>query len=484
MYLTDTFVYSVLISLSNIILVNAVASPRTLIARYPIPTTTTLKGSNGLYVSGYTSTSEGSRNKTNSAGHTQSSSTSDGTSREILTAEHPHASGSSEGTLGKTLTAELSHASISSEGIQNNTLTTGHPHASSSSEGIQNNTLTTGHPHASNTSEGIRNNSLTTGHLLPSGRPYGSRLQNQTITAAPTEYPQSCQNCCLLGEAQCTKNQTWDGPPITMSDCVLWNKSCKGDIDAAAEDFFNNQQVMLDEKPCWRNGYNASYHCSDYEPAETLSAMSQIKDWMRSPECMSLSISVFGPSTTPVTGANTTSMAIASMSIDPGETCCGNCIIEAQNVDVYYWPQPGANTACLSTVGASVQPLLESATTSSGTIYWGCTAKHPKTTVSTSVLDVGSVTLVTEVESIITTEQLTNINSLTFKAPLFNPWSPPDCVGASGPLQSSNASAPVNAPSKSIQARGHSIIVPTSMTGNNGMPITVVSDGFTLYAHS
>ena len=407
MYLPDAFVCSVLISLSNAILVNAIASPRTLVARYPIPTTTTLKGSNSLYISGHT-------------------------------------------------------------------------HASSSSEGTRNNTLTAGHSHASSSSKGTRNSTLTAGHLLPSGRPKGNSLQNQTITAAPTEFPQSCPNCCLLGDTRCTKNHTWDGPPITLSDCVLWNSSCKGDKDVAAKNFFDNM-VMLDEKPCWRNGYNASYRCTDYEPAETLSAMSEIKDWMRGPECMSLSISYEGLITTPVTGANTTSMAITSMASIPGESCCGNPIIEAQNVDVYYWPEPGANTACLSVVGDSVRPLLEGATTSSGTIYWGCTARHPKTTTSTSVLGVGSVSIVTQVDSIITTEQLTSVNSLTFKAPLLNPWSPPDCLGATQPVQSSNTSAQVNAPSRSIHVRGHSLVVPTSMTGNDGMPVsTVVSDHFTL----
>ncbi len=315
----------------------------------------------------------------------------------------------------------------------------------------------------------------------PSGSPVNAN--NRSITAAPAGYPESCPGCCLVGHPiSCTGSKTWDGPSLSLAEqCVLWNSSCKGDTNSAAQNFFDNM-VMLDEKPCWKGSANVSLHCTEYEPAETLSAMSQIKDWMRGSECMSMLAKFDGPTDTPT---SSTAIISTSPSTASGETCCGLPIIEAQNVDIYYWPEPGANTACLSIIGNHVNPLYYDATTGSGPAYWGCTARNPKTSISTSFLDSPgtdiSWTLVTDVQSIITTAQITSVNSLTFKYPLVNPWSPPACIGVTSALQGSDTSIQNEPTSKSIHARGHSLVIPTSMTRDDGMPFsTVVSGTFTL----
>lgn len=210
---------------------------------------------------------------------------------------------------------------------------------------------------------------------------------------------------------------------------------------------------------------------------QRLSAMSKIKEWMRGTQCLSLSVSLY-PITTTISDVSTIIVTTTAVATDEGETCCGNAIIEAQNVAIYYWPESGADTSCLSIIGSSVNPLYLGATTGAGSAYWGCTAKEPKTSVVTSILDSPGTsqvwTTMTDIQSVITTAQITAINSLTFKIPLVNPWSPPLCIGQTSP---SNASAPDNAAPNAILARGHSLVVPTSMTQSDGLPISTVVSG-------
>ena len=65
--------------------------------------------------------------------------------------------------------------------------------------------------------------------------------------------------------------------------------------------------------------------------------------------------------------------------------CCGTCIIQGKNVDVYYWPEPDADTSCLSIVGTDVQPIDYGATSLRclGKKYWGCTTLVPGSSIST-----------------------------------------------------------------------------------------------------
>lgn len=52
--------------------------------------------------------------------------------------------------------------------------------------------------------------------------------------------------------------------------------------------------------------------------------------------------------------------------------CCKQCTILGGNVDVYYWPVPGANTDCVSTIGSSFNdPASELLITDNrGYPYW------------------------------------------------------------------------------------------------------------------
>ena len=47
---------------------------------------------------------------------------------------------------------------------------------------------------------------------------------------------------------------------------------------------------------------------------------------------------------------------------DPDRPCCGMCTVYVSLVDVYYWPVPGANTACLGSTGAATTDQTQSLT--------------------------------------------------------------------------------------------------------------------------
>ena len=204
-----------------------------------------------------------------------------------------------------------------------------------------------------------------------------------------------------------------------------------------------------------------------YESPKTLSEFSRIKDWMRTPQCRSAG-DKFGQ---------------GWESIDLMETCCGDPFISAENVDVYYWPEPGADTSCLSIIGDNVNPLTQGATTDSTGTYWACTAQNPTTDILEASY-VGSTYIwisAMTVRSIITTAQMASVGPITFKQSLYNPWSPPACLSMASSSPKPAASVGAQGLHASIHARGHSLVLPASVTQENGLPVsTVVSGQFTL----
>ena len=131
-----------------------------------------------------------------------------------------------------------------------------------------------------------------------------------------------------------------------------------------------------------------------------------------------------------------------------GITCCSICYISAENVDVYYWPEPNANTECLDIVGTDINPPLFGARTDSRGTYWGCTT-------------VGHLSI----SSFMTTATLTSIGPVSFKKFLVNPWSTQNCVVEVGDSQFSGLpSIAAHGTFAQINPRGHSLIVPSNKT--------------------
>lgn len=141
---------------------------------------------------------------------------------------------------------------------------------------------------------------------------------------------------------------------------MLWDSSCSGNKEAAAQEFFNDTAWWMTEKPCFYY-LTALPECTSYESSKTLSEFSRIKDWMRTPQCVSLGKEYSGWDFS-----------------EPLASCCGVCYIGAKNVDVYYWLEPGADKSCLSIIGDEVNPVTDDATTESRLTCWGCTAKYPR----------------------------------------------------------------------------------------------------------
>ena len=143
-----------------------------------------------------------------------------------------------------------------------------------------------------------------------------------------------------------------------------------------------------------------------------------------------------------------------------------DCYAIVGTVDVYYWPEPDADTSCLSIVGEASTPLLRDATISTLSLsdtswttvtYWGCTAQ-------TGFYQ----------GSYLTTAQMATIDGLSFKSFRINPWSAPCGAPAS-------ASASTSLSFHSLQARENTLAVGPNVTKNGDLnPITVTSGGFTL----
>ena len=229
---------------------------------------------------------------------------------------------------------------------------------------------------------------------------------------------------------------------------MLWNDTCSGNKSFALLQFFGGGTdavgtlPILEENSCF---VNSSLNCTGFESANTLSEFKIIRDWMRSPQCLSSS------SEWRILQAQT------QLPAHQGLTCCSFCYIAAQNVDVYYWPEPGSDTSCLSIVGNVTDPPLFGATSGFHEAHWGCTASDGQ---------------------YVTTAILSSIGPISFKESLFNPWSSQPCSIEVTPATATVE--PRNFPAR-VQVRGHSLLLPSNVTHSMGSPAnTAVVDGFTL----
>ena len=260
--------------------------------------------------------------------------------------------------------------------------------------------------------------------------------------------------------------------------CVLWDDSCSGNRTEAIKNFFDNAFLSngrndrnsngpLLSNLCFVQKFVNQSDCDTYNPPERLSEFQRIKNWMRSSQCISAADEWIA-----MTGYNwgryfsTFNEPKAEYIHDVGNstallpTCCGGCLAWAENVDLFYWPEPDSDTSCLSVIG-SVRPIDYGATTESGTTYWACNWTESSST------------------GILTTAQITTVGSLTVKVSNFNPWSSSPC-GEDEP-ESQDQSTKARDRGASVYRRAHSLIIPTSITETDGLPVsTMISGNFTL----
>lgn len=258
-------------------------------------------------------------------------------------------------------------------------------------------------------------------------------------------------------------------------ECVLWDDACSGNRTAALEKFFDTAFVgrKYSNAPLYGNGcflqeYVKQSDCNTFNPPERLSEFQTMKDWMRSSQCVSAAdewIAMTGYSWgyffagSNIRKANYIDLFGNSSYTLP--SCCGGCLVYAENVDLYYWPEPDSDQSCLSIVGDSVRLLDYGATTEGSTTYWACNWTQSSQT------------------GIFTTAQITTVGSLAVKFSSYNPWSSSPC-GVNEP-GSQNQSIKARDGYASVYRRAHSLIIPTPVTQTDGLPIsTIVSGDFTL----
>lgn len=287
--------------------------------------------------------------------------------------------------------------------------------------------------------------------------------------------------------------------PRSMDDqCVLWDASCSGNKTLAMEKFFGNafpdsNDTYVDSS-ITGNGCFAQARwipqadCVTYNPPDRLLEWQKMKDWMRSSQCVSVAEEwqnmtghelgfIFEQGVNQSYSDWPSSRGIYGSSI-PSPSCCPRCNVYAENVAIYYLPEPGADHSCLTTIGGSVRPLDYGATMNLSMskdfgvwstfteTYWACNTTDPKFPGTTYDLRTASVT---------------TIGHLAAKVPLYNPWGPSPCIEDNTGSQGSNHSLKIRDGHTSIHARDHSPIIPSSITQNNGLPVsTIVSKGFTL----
>ena len=131
----------------------------------------------------------------------------------------------------------------------------------------------------------------------------------------------------------------------------------------ALNNFFNQSGTVwhLVYHPCeWEEHRNSPW-CKRWLAPPKVSA--SLRSWMRNPECVTSfrewhSSNLDSPTWT-FSEWRDNSETIRSMDWNELATtattlgCCDSCVILGGNVDVHYWPVPGANTDCLSTIGTS-----------------------------------------------------------------------------------------------------------------------------------
>ena len=258
-------------------------------------------------------------------------------------------------------------------------------------------------------------------------------------------------NTCLIQDPYCSltgNDHAYDG---LKDQCVLWDNSCTGDKTLAAARFFSSSSlaIPLFANPCFKD---LSPECTSSNPPGRISVFSQAKDWARSPSCLSVQHEMF-PCLQVYAGQRQDELL--------NQTCCGNCKIEVDKVDVYYWPEPNADTSCQSIVGSELSRVDAGATTAEhGDVYWGCTSILPYDSFISSTPT-----------TTFTTAYLATIASLEFKSYLNNPYDETPCGNAStSSLPYMNQTGDVVSKPASLDARSHSLVA------RDGVSTTVLGD--------
>ena len=220
--------------------------------------------------------------------------------------------------------------------------------------------------------------------------PSGIASHGGFTTSMPSvsNYSSLADSTCLLNKSYCTLQGSDHALDGLRDICVAWDNSCSGNPISAGYAFYSNQIDSSLPYSCFWTG--PSPECTTSNPPGRMSAFAGLKSWMRGQQCSSIQ------------------SAFMSQKGDAYEieerSCCGQCLLFADRVDIYYFQDPNADTSCLSIIGSGIHGLMDGATTSGGSTYWDCTT-----------YGFGSMEVVQK--AAILTDA-----SVTYKAVFFDPW--------------------------------------------------------------
>ena len=243
-----------------------------------------------------------------------------------------------------------------------------------------------------------------------------SNFTTGLITTAPLEISK-CSNVtsngsdsgstCVLQNAYCSLQGSGHALDGLRDVCVLWDKSCCGNSALAPQSYWKENLWTITSNDCY---FDYSLDCTKSNPAGRMSAFEEFKNWMRGPQCLASSPLIAGDPVRicgPFSSCSEPDIELRDLfqehslplcsliyfmswshflkeryiltlnhvqndaMVYQGDeflnaTCCGgNCQIVADKVDVYYWPDPLADTSCSSIVGSEVSYIADGATTNS-----------------------------------------------------------------------------------------------------------------------
>ena len=270
---------------------------------------------------------------------------------------------------------------------------------------------------------------------------------------APTSKPSPGHNIsCQLTDAYCSLRGPDHALDGLRDECILWDAHCCGNEKWAASKFYEENIATVASNACFRS---PTPNCTALNPPGRMSAFAGLKKWMRTPQCFAAN---------PLIAEDPNDQTVYEGDEYLNQTCCGNCELVADKVDVYYWPDPHADTSCLSIIGSVVSDQAAGGTTDETGVYWGCTS------YGTSLGIMNDDTLTTY-----TTATLTTVADYVFKTYVMNPWNwtPCDEVSNSSSVGSHGFSLSYHTP-RPLRPRAHSILVTNSNVS------TTVFDGYTL----
>lgn len=179
-------------------------------------------------------------------------------------------------------------------------------------------------------------------------QPYSNftEAKNQSHDQIPGVYvplPAPEIGACSITDKYCTYNGTARNADGLKNQCLLWDDTCSGNQTLAIDHFFGQTRAFLFENVCFTGDGSESVasNCTRQNTPARFTEFERIKNWMRSPQCITgQGLYQKVHPTLDTEGMRGEKCGYEKRDNSTGErrygggTCCGTCNIEAGNVDI------------------------------------------------------------------------------------------------------------------------------------------------------